>query len=44
MDYPTGCLFTGTMALLHNLLVPLLPTNQVAIVGQAFVKYKAGHL
>jgi hypothetical protein len=35
---------TDTVAMFCNLLVPLLPTNQVAIVEQAFVKYKAGQL
>lgn len=35
---------TDTVVMFRNLLVPLLPTNQVAIVVQAFLKYKAGHL
>ena len=35
---------TGTVAMFHNLLAPLLPTNQVILVEQAFVKYKAGQL
>jgi hypothetical protein len=35
---------TGTVTMFHNLLLPLLPTNQAALVEQAFVKYKAGHL
>lgn len=35
---------TGTVTMFRNLLGPLLPTNQVAIVEQAFVQYKAGQL
>jgi hypothetical protein len=35
---------TGTAPLFRQLLVPLLPANQSAIVTQAFVLYKAGRL
>jgi hypothetical protein len=35
---------TDTVAMFRNLLVPLLPTDQVVLVEQAFVKYKAGQL